>query len=179
MTINKNGDWWEFDNHKLRKALPADLAPEEIGNKEIEDCRAFLLTLGVIFNDLKGLTIFNDTLPDIYRQPPDDEVSSHSGEYNGLRMQLLKILFATLHEFLVFLEKNHKTYEGEHVQSLLSKCSLDTQQIWLLLSKIARGVSPANSEMSEFGELADQLQQIRDNVGFHYQTRNRLLAGLR
>ncbi|MDO8183653.1 MAG: hypothetical protein Q7T49_01535 [bacterium] len=179
MTIKKGGGKWEFDNGKLHKVFPSNLIPEELGDKDTEDYRAFLLTLSVIFNDLKGLIILHDTLPDIYRKPPDEETSSHSGEYNGLEIQLLRMLFATLHEFLEFIKEKHKIYEGKYFQQLLSSCSRNTQQIWTILSDTSRRVSPVNSEMNKLKELADKLQQIRDNISFHYQTRKKLMEGFR
>jgi hypothetical protein len=174
-TVDKSKDLWEFKNQKLRKCLPADLIPQ--APDSFDDCRGFLLSLAVIYNDLKGLTIFNDTLPDIYRKPLDEEISAHAGEYGGLRLQLLRILLSTLHEFLVFLEKNEEIYKSEFIQKILERCSKETQRIWFALIEVASGNSPHN--LKEIAELAEQLEQIRNNVGYHYQTRKRIIAGFR
>ncbi|OHA25927.1 MAG: hypothetical protein A3D56_02480 [Candidatus Taylorbacteria bacterium RIFCSPHIGHO2_02_FULL_45_35] len=182
MAIKRPDSWepWEFENHKMRKSIPTDLAPEHVVDPNDDKYRAFLLTLAMIFNDFKGLVILNDTIKGVYRTPPTNtEVSGHMGEKEGIAVQMLKILFATLHEAFEFLEKSKEICESDKFKLLLQDTSNQNQLVWEMLIKIANNEEIGDHRFAEYLELRDFLVKARNNVGFHYQTHKQFIEGYR
>jgi len=120
----------------------------------------------------------NDTMQHVYKQT-GDEVSGHNGELAGIRLQMIKILYATIHEALVFLGESEQICASKLFQQLVQKTSDGTQLVWEMLRKIANGQSTDDERFKEFEELREFLVKARNNVGFHYQTRKQLIAGFR
>ena len=162
----------------MRKSLPEDLIPAKVGDAEEEAFFGFLLTLAMIFNDFKGLIVLNDTFKDVYKFEPS-EINEHSGEYAGIQVQLLKLLYATVYEALVFIRESKKIYDSRRVQGLLQQTSANNQLVWEMLNKIANGEPTNDSRFDQFNDLREFLVKARNNVGFHYQTRKELIAGYR
>ncbi|MDO8514386.1 MAG: hypothetical protein Q7S50_02465 [bacterium] len=180
MSIKKPQDYekWEFENVKMRKSLPEDVIPSEARSAEDEAFFGFLLTLAMIFNDFKGLILLNDTVQYAYKSEPP-ETNEHFGERAGIQVQLLKILYATVYEALVFIKDSKDIYDSNRVRQLLQRTSESTQLVWEMLNKIAHEESIDDERFNRFGELRDFLVKARNNVGFHYQTRKQLIAGYR
>lgn len=152
-----------FENLRLRKIKPGALFDEK--KKRNEDIEEFFLTLALVFNDIKGLIILNDTFVKKYERPdPTEPVSSHKGEYNGLRIQLLKVLIGTLHEFFVFLEKNMRTVESKEFREFVERLPVQSKELWGLLVEIA---CDNNSEQNN-NRLRVTLRNIRHAASFHY-----------
>ncbi|MEK7152053.1 MAG: hypothetical protein AAB773_01355 [Patescibacteria group bacterium] len=181
MTIKKSDSWipWEFENKRMRKSLPTDLVPADIIDSEDDRYRSFLLTLAMIFNDLKGLVIINDSIKEAYRMPLKLEISEHVGEKEGIAVQMLKILFATLHEALEFLNQSDDVYKSKRFQLLLQRTSSENQLVWEMLVKIALHESTSDNRFDKYKEIQGFLVEARNNVGFHYQTHKRLIDGYR
>lgn len=182
MTIKKPDKWqtWEYANSRLRKSLPTDLVSKTPTSSEKEKYQGFLLTLALVFNDLKGILIINDSMVEVYGSPSIPmKVSGHSGEQQGIILQLFKLLLATLHEALVFIYESADVYKSEDMQRLLRSTSRKTQLVWEILNKIAHKEPVEDKRFTELGELTIILREARNNVGFHYQTRRRLIDGYR
>lgn len=182
MTIKKPTTWqsWEFENGRLRKSLPKDLVTENSGSSEEEGNREFLLTLALAFNDLKGLLQIHDSMMSVYGTASSlSPISAHLGEQQGIRMQIFKLLLATLHEVLVFIRESKDTYESGYIQRLLQETSKKTQLVWEIINKVAHEEPIDDERFVELEELPNFLVNARNNVGFHYQTRRRFLEGYR
>lgn len=182
MSIKKPTTWeyWEFENNKLRKSLPTDLIKQITESAEEDKYGGYLLTLAVIFNDLKGLILLHDTIIEVYKAPTSiTEISEHRGELEGLKIQLLTLLLSSLYEVFEFLEKSRDIYSTERIQKIIKETSSDTQIVWEMLNRIACNDAIEDDKFKSFLELKDLLFRIRNNIGFHYQTRKSLLGGYR
>lgn len=174
MSTKKPEKWekWLFWNANLKRNLPSVLVPESKISEEDEDLRDFFLTLGLIFNDLKGLIIINETLKEVYLKPDQaTELSDHLGEFQGLDLQVLKYIQGTLFEALLYLQHKNKIYTSREVQSLVKETPVDIQAVWDLLHKVATGKSVDDPQFKDFEELKSILNTIRNHISFHYQSK--------
>jgi len=170
---------WEFDNQKMRKSLPSDILAVTPKNASDEEFKTALLSLAMIFNDLRGLIFLDETIKTLYKNSGGPTVSEHTGEREGIIEQIYKILLATVHESIVFVRDSHKTLESELFQKLLKRTSQDTQDEWKVLIKIAKEEPLSNPDLKKYEALIKLLKLARNNVGFHYQTNKKLNEGFR
>ena len=96
------------------------LPPEQLISKsEPKDIDKFFVTLGLIFNDLKGLLLLDVAFKEAYDVPVDGEISFHTGEYSGMSMQIQRLIIGHLNEFCVFLKDQKDTMSSARFQLLL------------------------------------------------------------
>jgi hypothetical protein len=146
------------ENKKEFVGIRDEISPKFlIDEKEKKDFQSFFLILGLIFNDIKGLIFFQKTIEDLYRRPNFDEVSAHAGEYNGLMVQIDKLLISTVGEFFIFIEKNSLVLKSINFLFLFNKLELENQKTWSEILKFDKGST-----------LFSKIAQIRSNVAFHY-----------
>lgn len=183
MSIKKPESWeyWEFENSKKRKLLPSGLVLKVSDDLGREKRDKFLLTLALIFNDIKGLILIHDTISQVYRRGERDELSEHVGEREGIRRQLLKYLIGTLHEFMYYLKKNASkdVYDSNYIQRLLCGVSQEARDTWCTISAKGGNAEKGGDEFVDFCKIVGT---IRGNIAFHYQYENReegLMSGYR
>lgn len=157
----------EFDGYKLKKLLPEDIL-EKHGNKndDAEALVGFILALAVTNNDIKGLTFLHDHFVREYRKPKPGEITGHAGEYNGLQMQLLKLLIGQLHEFFELLRDQRSVIESEAFVALERSLSQDNKRLWTDVVSIAQESTKRDST-SQLGFLRSILAQVRNNTSYH------------
>ena len=75
-------------------------------NDKSDEIDNFFLVLAVIYNDVKGLILFQKLVMDTYEPPSldPDVVNVHAGEYGGVFIQITKLIIGTIHEFFNFLK---------------------------------------------------------------------------
>lgn len=180
MSIDKSAQVgeWEFVNARLLKNSPADLVPVSPDSKEDELFRGFLLTLALLFNDLKNLILLNDTIQDVYKAGTL-EINSHYGERFGINTYLVRLLHSTLHEAVVFIRESKDVCDSDRVKNLMARVPEETQMIWNTLRKIAHEKPVDDRRFNSLVKLTHSLKQVRNNVGFHFQTDKQLLRGYR
>ncbi len=140
------------------------LEPSKILDQQnINNLDNFFLILGLIFNDIKGLITFDNLIEENYRRPEDDEVSAHAGEFNGIRIQINKIIIGTIAEFIVFLEKNQDITSSIKFQLFLKKINNEDRERWYDLIRVSSGKYTTSE--NEFSSI---IKRIRSNVAFHY-----------
>jgi hypothetical protein len=146
----KTGELKYIDPHRLIK------------DQEDDSLSQFFLILAVIFNDLKGIVLFEKLVKDSYREAPLDELTSHAGEYAGIFTQTHKIFVGNIREFLKFLEEKEDILSSIEFKNLLLRTSKDTQNRW---KDIIAVIFDNKTENSEF---VNYLRRVRNNVSFHY-----------
>ncbi len=153
----------DFENHKMRKLEPGDLIDDNTPAKKLE-LPGFFLVLACIFNDLKGMTMLHRMRTEIYRTPEKDEVSEHTGEYNGITLQLHKNIIGIIHEALRFVSENEAIIQSPEFKQYENKMSQQSKEVWALVVSVATGKqTPPKYEV-----LGKILSQIRSNASFHY-----------
>jgi hypothetical protein len=133
-----------------------------INIKKQDDVQNFFLTLSVIFNDLKGLIIFQRSIEENYRLPDPDEVSAHAGECAGIIVQVHKLIVATVNEFFLFLKENESVLDKTEFALILQDLPVKMRSAWNDMVDVALGQNPNATD------FAKVLVQIRNNTAFHY-----------
>lgn len=124
----------------------------------------FFLVLAVIYNDLKGLSLFEKLVIDTYRAVGPDEVSVQVGELGGVFTQIGKLFISNMREFFDFLRENEKILLSSEFQEVLLKTNnKDIQNRWKNIIDVAFDRSPESSDFTH------HLVLIRNNVAFHYK----------
>lgn len=143
----------------LKEVPPARLFNE----KEKDDLANFFLVLAVIFNDIKGLLLFQELLVGKYKIPERGERSVHAGDFWGLHIQLTRLLLGTLHEVLKFLEEHQEEISSPEFKAILIKINnKNVENAWNDIVGVALNASVVESEFTK------NLLFIRNNVSFHY-----------
>lgn len=127
------------------------------------------LCLSLIFNDIKGLILFEDTLINIYKKPDIDNPNCHLGNYSGVLIQIQKLIVGTINEFFIFLKKNTEVFATNEFKEILEKIPKENREIWKSLLAAAHG---------NFPNVSDFLKAIiftRNNVSFHYDHSGKIL----
>ena len=144
---------------------PRYLVTEGTNNK----IEGFFVGLGVIFNDLKGLILFEKILLDHYEKPENDEISSHAGSYGGVLVQTQKLFAGTINEFFIFLKKSAEVFEDQEFKEVFEKLAKSDQSLWRDI------IAVANGEMLDATDFLKTLVKIRSNVAFHYDHSKKIL----
>lgn len=140
------------------------IEPYRLIKKDKNDSVAnFFLVLAVVYNDLKGIVLFEKLILDIYEQPLPTDISSHAGEHGGIFTQTRKIFISCLREFFTFLEENKEVLSSTEFKDILNKTNKDIQNRWNNIIDIA-----FNNESKNTSDFNKYLIQVRNNVTFHY-----------
>jgi len=144
-----------------------DLAPLEsfdpaafIGNDTVsQDVCNFVLTLALIFNDLKDLIFAQVTLQS---QKPDGpfKISRRWGEYNGIDQHLWKLMVGLFHEVVQLVRDSEDVIADPFFQSVIQGLRRKEKDIWLSLVDAARAKGPGENRFALL---------IRNKVVFHYE----------
>ncbi len=130
---------------------------------------SFFLGLGVIFNDLKGLILFEKLLLENYGKPGDKEVSSHAGNYGGIIIQVQKLIASTISEFFIFLKKNSYVFTNTEFKEILKRIPKSDMLFWYNIVAAAHGRFPTTTD------LLKTMIHIRSNIAFHYDHSGKIL----
>ena len=139
------------------------IEPYRLTRENTDDPLArFFLALAVIYNDIKGLTLFEKLVVETYRKAEPKEVSVHAGEYGGILTQINKIFISNIREFFDFLKENEEILLTSEFKEVLLKTSKDIKNRWENITDAAFGQS------SECSDFTKHLILIRNNIAFHY-----------
>lgn len=154
------------NNHMHKKI--GDLAPLESfdpaafkGDAEVsQDVCNFVLTLALIFNDIKDLVVTQVTLQS--QKPPGSfKVSRQWGEYSGIDQHLWKLMVGLFHEIVRLIRDSEDVMAAPFFQSVLKSLRKRERDIWLSLVDAAK--SKTRPEENRFALL------IRNKVVYHYE----------
>lgn len=139
------------------------VSPSKIIDKsKVDDIDNLFLSFGLIFNDLKGIILFNDLIKNNYSNPEDGEISAHAGEYSGLQLQIIKLSVALIDEFLIVLDKNKNVIKSIKFK-LIEKClNKELKNKWNNILSIA--LNPNSNSNSYLSKIA----RVRSNITYHY-----------
>jgi hypothetical protein len=133
------------------------------GDDEVsQDVCNFVLTLALIFNDLKDLVFAQVTLQ---TQKPAGSfaVSRHWGEYSGIDLHLWKLMVGLFHEVVRLIKDSRDVIADPFFESVLRGLRKKERDIWFSLVDAATAEN--RTEENHFALL------IRNKVVFHYEPR--------
>jgi len=132
----------------------------EAGEKVSQDVCNFVLTLAVIYNDLKDLIHADVTLQTQAPELPF-KISRHWGAYNGLRFHVWRLMVGLFHEVVDLIQRSDKVLEDSFFKSVLSQLPRKERDIWHDFISVACDKQTATAE-GHFALL------VRNKLVFHY-----------
>ena len=128
----------------------------------------FVLTLALVFNDLRGLVHVHNLL--ISKKPSGEfRISRRWGAYNGARYHSLRLMVALIHEVLNLVHANQKTLEHAFFKAVLKQIPREAREHWSALVQAAEG-KQVDSPVGKFALL------VRNKLVFHYDPKE-IFAG--
>ena len=132
------------------------------GNADIpQDICNFILTLALVFNDLKDFLYANYY---IQKLKPECElkINRMSGHYTGIDGHLKRNIIGYIHELMNLINDNEKVIEHPFFKSIISKLAIGEQEAWASL--VDSSFKKQNST-----DIGKYLLHIRNQVVFHYE----------
>lgn len=144
--------------------------PKFLVNEEGYDrSEYFFIALAVVFNDLKGLILFDTLLREEYERSKKDEITSHAGNYGGVAIHIQKLIASTINEFFVFLKKNSDVFSMYEFREAYGRLSTSEKESWDAL------VAGAHGRLLPVRDFLKSIVQIRSNIGFHFDHSGKIL----
>ncbi|MCF7832539.1 MAG: hypothetical protein K9N05_03040 [Candidatus Marinimicrobia bacterium] len=150
--------------------------PDNNFNKEI--C-GFVLALSVIWNDIKNLDLFIENLNNFQLSLKEkyDVYSSIRGEISGITYSFLMKSVSTINELFYLIRKSNKVLKNENYKKIIKQMRNQNRTHWLEIVDIARmNANDHKNNDTAPSEFKNILILIRNNVGFHYSSKE-LLGG--
>lgn len=140
-----------------------------ITEKEYNRIESFFLGLGMVFNDLKGLILFEKMLIETYEKPQGEEITCHAGNYCGILVQIHRLIASTINEFFVFLKKNDCIFSKSEFKEVIDRLSLPNKKFWSMM------VAAAHNEFPNVESPLKMLVYVRSNIAFPYDHSGKIL----
>ncbi len=137
-----------------------------VGNRE-EGYENFFLTLGLIFNDLKDISLFGKLLNERYQPSAPMVVGAHEAEFNGVNVHLNRLLSGVLRECLILIRDSDRIFKTELFKLVLEELPDDVLLVWNEIVSIASGEDIPD----ELLELRSVLKEVRHGVTYHYDAK--------
>jgi len=157
----------KFKNSRIRKLQPEGIVDKNTDINELE-IEIFFLSLALIYNDIKGLVIMEQTVMKSYEAPEKDEVSEHAGEWTGIKLQFFKYFSSVLREALDLIEKKKDLIQSTSFQNYCNKLNRSDKNIWYLLLNIVGIEAPVDYNKENIKLFNKLLKLIRNKMSFHY-----------
>lgn len=130
---------------------------------------SFFLRLGIIFNDLKCVLLFQELLKDNYEQPKSGDETTHAGNYYGTLVYMQRLIAGIIWEFFEFLKNNYKIFNNGDFKTIFNKISKSDQRLWEQL------INASNNKLNDASDLLNSLVKIRNNIAFHYDHSGKII----
>lgn len=156
----------KFPDSRIRKLDPNGLIDKDLPLKDLE-LESFFLSLALIFNDIKGIVILENAINEIYEKP-DQSISSHTGEWSGMRLQIVKYSASVLHEALNLIEKKKAILSKQSFQRYYNQLNSYDRNIWLLTLNVCGIEHSEKYDQTQISTFKKLLLLIRNNISFHY-----------
>lgn len=129
----------------------------------------FILSLALIFNDLKGLLWVHGRLEE--GKPKDKKPTPYMGQWGGMNIQYWRLACGVLRELLIAIDKNVTVIQHEDFILCLKKQDKIVMRAWKNLVDVSAGHKKPGTSLGHF------LLMIRNNLSFHYFQSEMLMMG--
>ncbi len=147
---------------KKFKGTLKSIPPEHFFNGSEDELDNFFLVLSLIYNDIKGIVLFNQLINDNYEKPEVGVNDVHTGEHGGIHTQIYRLSVGYINEFLIFLKKNEKIINSTAFKKMEVKLPSAVRKEWSIILKTA--FNPDKKSDSFLSKIA----RVRSNVVSHY-----------
>lgn len=126
----------------------------------------FILALALAYNDFKFYTISYKNLLDS-KPEGDPKRNSVWGEYEGIKLHLIRLHIGFAHELFKLIQKNKGLVEHPFLKEVVRMLDKKARESWKTLVEAA---------LTEATPRRNPLFMIRNKIIFHYETKD-LLSG--
>ena len=155
----------DFNLNPMKSFDPKLLMTYKPGQEALEEVDAFVITLGLIFNDLKGLYWWNKQLEK--GQPKNlKEATEYVGQWSGMRIQIGRLLLGIFVELLNTINENPKPLNHPLFKKVIDNLDNTSFICW---NDIVLAANQKKSGIKKNKKLFDLLQEVRSNGIFHYE----------
>jgi hypothetical protein len=151
----------DFDLGPLLK-LPNDFLKATDPAKR--SANALILSLGSVFNDLKGVLWLIDQ--QIKWRQPGNSATAYNGQMTGINVQLQRFAVGILHELIELMRRSEPELNHPDVVAAVSKLTKGRKKSWGVLMATVKnsktGAAVASPSMANF------LRMVRNSTTFHY-----------
>jgi hypothetical protein len=149
----------ELNNIKIDTLKPYKL----IDKSKLNEIDNFFLTLGLIYNDLKGLVIFYRLSEEKYLVKEEEGLTFRNGELGGLKLQIYRLMIGLIRETIKFIYLKQSTIKSPKFKLIESKIHKNDLVPWYEICLVS---------FSEFSKddnsFLSKIKKVRDDVSFHY-----------
>ena len=120
----------------------------------------FVLSLSLIYNDIKNTSLFHEIL-EKSKPPGTFEEKKDWGEYSALINFIGRVTIGSLHELFGLIKANKGILEDNFFKEVIKSINKDAKKSWQAL---------VDTSFEKYGDnkLAKDLMFIRNKVSFHY-----------
>ncbi len=146
-----------YDLAKLESFSPEafrgdDSVPQDLCN--------FILTLALVFNDLRDLIQLHNVV--VSQKPQGDfKINRQWGAYNGVWLHSLRLWISLIHEVLNLVNKNSRVLKHPFFKSVLKQIPREARSQWSDIVQAAQG-KQVDTQLGRFALF------IRNKISFHY-----------
>lgn len=146
-------------------------------NTEFLDEDDFIIVLGIIYNDIKGLLNYWDFIDEFKPDtPPEGTASAKFGEYMGYRGQIFKYVLSTLNEIIGFFESRESVVNGPTIKKVAAKIDIKQgRDAWTSLCDFCYN----STDDQKILGLRNAIVRARNNAGFHYNQTKEIMKSYR
>jgi hypothetical protein len=146
-------------------------APDVLASNDPEGADAFVLTLALAFNDMKGLQWWRQQLEKC--RPEPEIATEESGQWQGMMLQIGRLTLLTLHEMLDAINRaDERVFTDQYFVKALSRVRTNSRRRWQELINLAND-RPGDSKVRKY------IMMVRHNFAAHYYQPTKLLEGYR
>ncbi len=162
-----------MDKHRPRPLAHFELAPalavepSAIVRDGSDAVGALILSLAMVFNDLKGLVIASSFLREARERARSEE---EKGQVSGMVLQNARWAMGLTRELLALLEQRLEVIDSEEFQAVVASMPEASRSVWATLVSVARGDAGGDRE------LRAALAGAREGVAFSYGASGEQLA---
>jgi|GEM_PF-1540961 len=152
-------------------ARRVEVASEALLRDEKDELGCFFLVLAAVFNDIKGMVLFEQYL-NAKGRPLPHVVSEYAGQWRGNHIQIHRWLAGVLFELMIVIRKHRNgLIVGPELAALVASLPRDRRDAWKELVDESLVDGGAKRDRPH-----DLWQDIRNSASFHYEEK-RLARG--
>lgn len=140
-------------------------------NKEDQEVCNFVLSLAIIYNDLKNLIWVHHHLTKA-RPRAEEILTRYLGEFSGFHLYAHRLIISLFHELLVLIKNKQKSINHKLFQRCVEQIPKTARDSWQDLVSFANGKNSENFSGNVY-------KAIRDKVTFHYSDTDGMNLGFR
>ena len=159
-------------DHNLGSKLKFD--PGKLFNEDqYRETDALVVSLALIFNDIKGLVLFISAFEEVAPSTEDGPTSAKVGQYSGIQSQIIRYKIGIFRELLMLLKEKKDLLSTEIIKRAYNKMDGSAQTNWDQIKFIAI----ENKMPDSMKQFKTAFIKMRNHGAFHYYQTDPIAEG--